>query len=289
MSRPASLWARTGSGRPARTIPVAPCIPALRLRGLRAGHGHRQVFGGLDLDLDAGLVHGIIGPNGAGKSTLLKACLGLVPSFGQVIVHGHELAQLTALQRAHLMSYLPQDIANSSTLTAAAYVQLGRYARRSRFDRSSAADGAAVAQALEMTGAQRWALRPVAQLSGGERQLVALARAIAQDSAVLMLDEPSSALDLGHELAVLRLLRPWIDASATDHSTVPPRTAVLVLHDLTLAARFCDRLHLLVDGRLLASGRPAEVLTEEHLAASYGIDVAITTVSATGTLAVTPL
>lgn len=256
---------------------------ALHVHGLCAGYPRHPVFEGLDLELEPGLVHGIIGPNGAGKSTVLKACLGLVPSTGKILVHGHDLAHLTTMQRARLMSYLPQDLATISTLTGEEYVHLGRYACQSRFGGVNLDDDAAVERAIDMTGSREWASRPVAQASGGERQLIALARAIAQDASILMLDEPVSALDLGHELSVLRLLHPWIEDSDG------LRTAVLVLHDLTLAARFCDRLYLLVDGRLTASGTPEDVLTARHLSAAYGVDIAVTRVPATGTLAVTPL
>lgn len=274
----------TGAWRAARRRPLVEIgTAALSLHEVRAGYGRHPVIAGLDLDVEPGLVHGIIGPNGAGKSTLLKACLGLIPSRGQLLVHGHELVTLSAVQRAWLMSYLPQDLTTTSTLTGEEYVHMGRYARRPRFGQLNTADEEAVNRALDMTGCREWASRPLAQASGGERQLIALARALAQDAAILMLDEPASALDLGHELSVLRLLHPWVAGGDR------PRTAVLVLHDLTWAARFCDRLHLLVNGRLIASGKPAEVLTTGTLRAAYGIATAITTVAATGTLAVTPL
>ncbi|MFT8395388.1 ABC transporter ATP-binding protein [Propionibacterium sp.] len=260
-----------------------PGSPALSVSGLSAGYRRRAVLHDATLDIDAGLVHGIIGPNGAGKSTLLKACLGLLPSQGRLLVHGHDVRAVTARDRARLMAYLPQQVATTSRLTGRAYVQMGRYARQPRFGGISADDERAVEEALRLTGSAGWADRPVMHASGGERQLIALARAIAQDAAILMLDEPVAALDLGHELAVLRLLRPWIAGSPQS------RTAVLVLHDLTLAARFCDRLTLLVDGQVGATGAPDEVLVASNLRDAYGVDVNISTLPATGTIAVTPL
>lgn len=254
------------------------------IRSLTVSYRDHTVLREIDLELESGLIHGIIGPNGAGKSSLLKACLGLVAATGEILVQGTPLRQLSIRARAHLMSYMAQDTAVDADFTGETYVRMARYARVSRFGSLTASDDDAVSAALRLTGAHAWAHRPVAQTSGGERQLTALARAIAQDPAILMLDEPVAALDLRHELDVLRLLRPWIDNAGTT-----PRTVIAVLHDLSLAARFCDRLTLLADGRVQAHGTPEEVLTAPHLRRSYGVDTNITRDQATHTLVVTPL
>lgn len=256
---------------------------ALTIRSLQFSYRTRRVLNHIDLALDSGLVHGLIGPNGAGKSSLLKACLGLVRATGQIEIEGSSLSRLSTRERAHRMAYMAQDTAIDGDFTGATYVQLGRYARASRFGTLTADDQRIVEDALRVTGADAWADRPVMRTSGGERQLTALARAFAQDPAILMLDEPVAALDLRHELDVLRLLRPWIEA------TERPRTVVVVLHDLSLAARFCDRLTLLADGAVLAHGAPEDVLTQRHLRQSYGVETNITRDPATNSLVVTPL
>ncbi|GAB3818956.1 ABC transporter ATP-binding protein [Tessaracoccus terricola] len=257
--------------------------PAVSLRGVRVAHGSRTVLDVPALDFEPGRVHGLIGPNGAGKSTLLKAVLGLLPATGEVSVHGHALARMPFRARARLLSYLAQDTALEVDFNGRELVRMARHARLRRFGSLGVDDERAVDDALRLTGADAWSRRPVTSTSGGERQLTMLARAIAQDAAVLLLDEPISALDLGHELDVLRLLRPWVDAAATS------RTVLVVLHDLTLAARFCDRLTLVVDGRIHCQGTPEHVLTAHHLRPAYGVDVDVSTSRATGTLQVTPL
>lgn len=263
-------------------IPV-PGAPALALTDVGASYGERQVLRGVSLEVAPGHVHGLIGPNGAGKSTLLRAALGLVPTTGIVEVHGHPLQELKPRGRAHLMSYLAQDTTTDTDFTGHAYVQLGRYARTTRFGSMTADDEDAVDEALRLTGAIGWRHRQMRQTSGGERQLTALARAIAQNPSVLMLDEPTSALDMGHSLDILRLLRPWIDVAPEE------RTVVIVMHDLNLAARFCDVLTLIDDGTIKSHGSPAEVLTRANLRDAYDVDTDISRNPVTGTVLVTPL
>lgn len=260
--------------------------PALETSGLHVSYGRRAVFAGLDLALAPGRIHGIIGPNGAGKSTFMKAVLGLIPSSGMVRINGSNMRGMSIRERALEMSYLEQTSVANGDITGRQLVEMGRYARRSRFAGLSADDAAAVSDALELTGARQWADRPLAQTSGGERQLTALARALAQEAPLLMLDEPISALDLAHEMSVLALMRPWINGNGN-------RTVVVVLHDLTMAARFCDELVLLAPGesgaQLIHQGTPAEVLQPDALRDAYGLTVDVRVSDVTGTLAVTPL
>lgn len=259
---------------------------AVSLRGLRAGYGDRPVLDIAHLELGAGRIVGLIGPNGAGKSTLVKAILGLVPAEGVVEVGGESLVRLSARRRAELVAYLAQESLRGSAFTGREVVEMGRYAALPRFGSLSADDDARVASALAATGALAWAERPTRQTSGGERQLTGLARAFAQDAPLLLLDEPVSALDLSHAVAVLKVLRPWVAADRR-------RTVIAVLHDLTLAARFCDELVLLQPrlggARVRARGTPGEVLTPEAIKEIYGTPVDVRPSPVTGTLVVTPL
>ena len=203
MSSPNRLTPGTPAPSSARTP------HALSVRNLTVKYGNREIFSGLSADFAAGRVHGLIGPNGAGKSTLIKAALGLVKATGSVQVNGAEVAPMSARERALAMAYLAQDMPAPGEFTGREIVTMGRYARQRRFAAASPADNEAVEQALDLSGAAPWADRPAAATSGGELQLTNLARALAQDAPVLFLDEPASALDMGHQLDVLALLGPW--------------------------------------------------------------------------------
>ncbi|WIY83137.1 ABC transporter ATP-binding protein [Propionimicrobium sp. PCR01-08-3] len=259
----------------------------LRATGLTVRYGVRTIVDDLTLDIRPGRIHGLIGPNGTGKSTLVKALLGLVDYQGTVRVGGIDLRSMNPRSRARHLAYLAQHTISAADFTGRQLVELGRYARRSRFAAIDPDERRAVQQALRMTGADKWAERPVAATSGGERQLTGLARALAQDAPALILDEPVSALDMTHQMAVLSLLRPWLESDP--HS----RLVLVVLHDLSLAARFCDDLVLLAPGpagaTLAAQGRPDEVLTPRLLRMAYGIDTDIRISPVTGALDVTPL
>lgn len=259
----------------------------ISLRDLRVHYGTRTILDGVTLDFRPGKVHGLIGPNGAGKSTLVKALLNLIPYEGTVTVAGLDTRVMKPRERARHVSYLAQDMAGASDFTGRQLVEMGRYARSSRFSSITADDVAAVDAALTLTGAGAWASRPVAHTSGGEQQLTGLARALAQDAPALILDEPVSALDMAHEMAALRLMHPWMEQRRAR------RLVVVVLHDLSLAARFCDELVLLTpspSGAVVAAqGSPEQVLTPELLNAAYGIGVDVRRSAVTKSLTVTPL
>ncbi|AWB83511.1 ABC transporter ATP-binding protein [Corynebacterium liangguodongii] len=246
----------------------------------RNGHA---ILRGLNAGFAPGLVHGVIGPNGAGKSTLVKAALGLEEYSGEIRVLGRDLAGLTFRQRARLMSYVAQATDPGIEFTGREYVSMARYARLPRFGSLSRADEEAVSEALRITGATQWANVPVSRTSGGEQQLTAFTRALAQGADLMLLDEPTSALDMGHELDILELLSSWVGGGRG------MRTAVVVLHDLSLAARFCDYLTLVVAGRVRAQGTPAEILTPGMLSEAYGVEVDVRQLDTTKSLAVTPL
>ncbi|WP_297004859.1 ABC transporter ATP-binding protein [uncultured Corynebacterium sp.] len=230
-----------------------------------------------------GQVTGIIGPNGAGKSTLLGALAGTRRhTTGKVLgttVSGRaDITRLRDRQRARVLATVPQDTALSFDFIARDVVSFGRHPHIGRFGRPTTRDLAIVEGALTRVDIRRFADRPVPTLSGGERQLVHIARALAQDTPFLLLDEPVSALDLHHELAVLTLLR---DLAAQG------RTVITVLHDLTQAARFCDRLILITDGQVRASGTPEEVLVPTVLDPTYRVRTTVRTDPDTHTPTVT--
>ena len=257
------------------------------VRQLQVGYGQSLTVSIPHLEIAPGQVYGLIGPNGVGKSTVLKALVGIIPARGTIEIAGRPLRQIPARERATLMGYLSQDAISATGFSGREIVAMGRYARQGRFNALSAADEAAIDAALQLCHATEWADRPSAHTSGGERQLIGLARTLAQDPRVLFLDEPISALDLRHETAVLTMLRTWV---AQD----PRRSVVVVLHSLNLAARFCDELVLLGRGRdgpagIISAGPVSQVLHAEHIAQAYGIAVDIRRHPVTGSLDITAL
>ena len=231
--------------------------------GVGFAYGHRAVFEGVALAVRSGELVALCGPNGAGKSTLLRLLLGLhAPSAGQVRLGGEPVTTLSRRQIARRAALLPQDAPVDLPLTVREVVALGRLPHLERFQPEGVADARAVERALEATDVASLAERPVAELSGGERQRVHLARALAQEAPLLLLDEPIAGLDLAHQLQALDLLRTIVDAG---------RGALVALHDLSLAARRCDRLIFLAEGRIRADGAPAVVLTPEALAEVFAV------------------
>lgn len=215
--------------------------------------GGRTVVERVSATLDLGLV-GVLGPNGAGKSTLVRGLLGLVPATGRVTVNGPV---------ARTIAYLPQGGTIHWPVSVRRLVALGRLPHLGPLARLGSSDAAAVERAMAGADVAHLAERDATGLSGGERARVLLARALATEAPVLIVDEPLAALDPRHALAVMALLRAQADAG----------TLVLaVLHDLGLAARFCDRVMLMNGGRLVADGTPAAVLTRERIADVYGVE-----------------
>jgi iron complex transport system ATP-binding protein len=230
---------------------------------LTFGYRGAPVLRDVSFSVAAGELVALCGPNGAGKSTLLRLLLGLhAPSSGRVTLAGTPVGALSRRQIARHAALLPQDAPGDVPLSVREAVALGRLPHLGRLQPESAADVEAVARALAATDTTALAERPITELSGGERHRVHLARALAQEAPLLLLDEPIAGLDIAHQLAAMDLLRATVDAG---------RAVIVALHDLALAARRCDRILLLAGGTLAADARPADVLTPETLARVFGV------------------
>jgi iron complex transport system ATP-binding protein len=237
--------------------------------GVGFAYGTRVVLRGASLEVRAGQVVGLVGPNGSGKTTLVRCLTGfLAPGTGQVRLDGRDLSSYGRRPLARLLASVAQATPIDVPLRVAELVLLGRFPhlRSSGVGFESAADLERVRRALAECGVLGLAERPVPELSGGELRRVYVARALAQDTPVLVLDEPIAGLDVKHQLAILRVLR---------QQAAGGRAVLAVLHDLNLAAEACDRVVLLKGGTVLAEGPPEAVLTPEHVAAAYDVEVAV--------------
>lgn len=240
---------------------------AISARGLAfAYRPDAPVLRGVDLDALAGELVCILGPNGGGKTTLLRCLLGLaLPSAGAVSVNDRPLADLRPRERARLLAYVPQTPASAFAFNAREIVLLGRLSHLGALGLAGVRDLEIVHAAMEMAGIAALAGRTLDELSGGEAQRVMIARALAQQPTILMLDEPTSHLDLRHQMSVTAMLR------RVAHDW--PMAVLCVSHDLNVAAEFADRLVLVAGGRIAADGPPADVLHPDLLRGVYGIDV----------------
>ena len=232
--------------------------------------GGRPVVRDVEAVVERGEWVALIGPNGAGKTTLLRAIAGLVRHDGVVSLLGRPAASLDRKERARAVAVVPQAPETPPWLTVAEYVLMGRTPHLGPLARESASDRDAAARALALLDLEALADRPLGTLSGGERQRAVVARAIAQEASIVLLDEPPAALDIGHQQQALELL----DGLRGQEGL----TLVAAMHDLTLAAQYADRVLLLSGGRIVADGPPAEVLTEDALAEHYGASVRVVTV-----------
>jgi iron complex transport system ATP-binding protein len=258
--------------------------PPVRLRaeGVRLAYGENVVVDGLDIDVLHGTVTAVIGPNGCGKSTLLRA-LGrlLKPTGGQVLLDGRRIDRMPTREVATVLGILPQAPTAPEGLTVGDLVARGRHPHQAWYRQWSADDEEAVALALRWTGIGDLAERPVDELSGGQRQRAWISMALAQGTDLLLLDEPTTFLDLAHQVEVLDLVER-LHAEAG-------RTVVMVLHDLNLAARYAQRLVAMHQGRIVIAGAPAEVLTEEMLRDVFDLDARVITDPVAGTPLVVPI
>ncbi|WP_327028503.1 ABC transporter ATP-binding protein [Micromonospora sp. NBC_01740] len=237
----------------------------LAVESLTLGYADRVVIDSLDLLVPPGKITAIVGANACGKSTLLRSMSRLLaPRAGHVLLDGEQVHRLPARQLARTLGLLPQSPTAPEGITVADLVGRGRNPHQRVFSRWSREDDAAVAAALDATQTADLADRPVDELSGGQRQRVWIAMALAQQTDLLLLDEPTTFLDVSHQVEVLDLL--------TDLNLTRGTTIVMVLHDLNLAARYADHLIALAAGRLHAAGEPARVLTQECVRAVFGLE-----------------
>ncbi|WEH39510.1 ABC transporter ATP-binding protein [Streptomyces sp. AM 2-1-1] len=255
---------------------------SLGARGLRLGYGSRDIVKDLDIDIPAGGVTMIVGPNACGKSTLLRSLARLLtPSAGSVLLDGEDIRSLPTKAVARILGILPQTPVAPEGITVADLVGRGRYPRQGWLRSWTAEDDAAVAEALVATDVLELAERPVDELSGGQRQRVWIAMALAQHTDVLLLDEPTTYLDISHQLDVLDLL--------TDLNRERGVTLVAVLHDLNLACRYADHLVAMKDGRIVAEGRPAGIVTAELVTEVFGMRCSVVPDPASGTPMIVPI
>ena len=242
----------------------------LRIENLSVAYGPRLVLSGVSLEVNSGEVLALIGPNGAGKSTLLRAVSGVVPAkAGSVRTNGDALLSLSTMQRARVLAVVPQIASMPPAFTVWETVLLGRTPYLNFLGQVSEKDEEIARLALSRVDALDLAERRVGELSGGEQQRVLLARAMAQSTPILLLDEPTSNLDLHYQVNFMETV------SSLAHQD---NLAILVaLHDLNLAARYSDRIALMVDGKIKAAGTPQQVLTPELISAVYHLPVQVIT------------
>ena len=238
-------------------------MTALDVSGVGVKFGAVEAVKPIDLALTPGELIALVGPNGAGKTTLLKAIGGLVRCSGTVRIDGTDVKRMRPRQRARALSYLPQGALAHWPVTVAELVTLGRLPHRGFGEALDAEDQAAVARAMQLADVATLAHRSVRKLSGGERARALLARALAVEAPILLADEPTAALDPYHQLEIMEVLADYAQR---------PALVIAVLHDLPLAARFCNRLILLNGGSLVADGQPTDVLTPEVLERCYRIE-----------------
>ena len=254
----------------------------LKAQGVSHRYGEKQVLEEVGLVLSPGEVVAALGPNGAGKTTLLRVLTGILrPTSGRVVLAGRDLARIPRRSIARALAVVPQEFSTAFPFSVQETVALGRAPHLNRFGGTSETDRSTVARCLEIFELAALAEQSFATLSGGEKQRVLLARALAQDCDLMLLDEPTAHMDLGHRLRTLEWLREWV-AAAPDS-----RAALLISHDLVLAARYADRVVLLANGRCSAAGEPAQVLTEERILEVYGVDARVSS-DARGSLSIEP-
>ena len=240
----------------------------LLVRDLRFSYNGQPVLSGFDFRAVEGELVGLVGPNGAGKTTLLRLMSGVLrQGGGNIWLRGAEVGRMRPRDRARLVSVVPQNPSVPLGLTAFEVALLGRNPHLGLLQWEGPGDAEVAMKALEATGTAQLAQRKVDSLSGGERQRVLIAMALAQQAPVMLLDEPTSSLDIAHQPAIMELLH---SLRSTEGSAV-----IVAMHDLTLAAQFCDRIVVIHQGRNFAEGSPGEVLTEQIIGTVYGINVRV--------------
>ncbi len=237
----------------------------LRLEGLSLGYGNRMIVEGLDLAIPTSAFTVLLGRNGSGKSTALRACAGLLkPKAGAVLLDGKPLGQLSARERARRIAILPQGPVAPEGLTVSDLVRQGRYPHRGLFARLSMADEDAVKEALDLTGMAELREQPLENLSGGQRQRAWIAMSLAQQTDILLLDEPTTFLDLAHQSEVMSLIATLVRSRR--------KTVLAVLHDVNQAARHADHIVMFKAGKLVEQGPPGSIMNRDSVRRVFDID-----------------
>lgn len=237
----------------------------LVLRHLNAALGGTRIVHDVSLDIPGPGFVGLVGPNGAGKTTLIRAIASLIPFEGDISLDGLPLSGQTSRQLANRLAYLAQNAESHWPIEVSRLVALGRLPHLESFRKMREADEKAVTRAMQLADVERYRGRDVMSLSGGERARVLLARALAVEAPLLLVDEPVASLDPYHQLRIMEVLE--------NYARISGRIVIAVLHDLSLASRFCDRLVLLHEGKVRASGAPQDVLTDRNLEDVYRVKV----------------
>ncbi|MEM9655319.1 MAG: ABC transporter ATP-binding protein [Actinomycetota bacterium] len=252
---------------------LAPSV--MEARAVSIGYGEVEVVDGLSVEIEAGVITALCGPNGSGKSTLLKAMARLIPfQDGAVLLDGKAITEYPTMEIARRMSILPQGPRAPHGLTVRELVEQGRFPHVGALRMLRAQDRKAVDRALTLTGMLGFADRPLDALSGGERQRAWIALTLAQETKLLLLDEPTTFLDIGHQLEVLELARKLNQENGI--------TVVIVIHDLNHAARYAERMIVLDRGSIAADGHPTHVLTDDVLERVFGVRASVLTDPQTG-------
>lgn len=239
----------------------------LKIKNLSASYKTHRVLHNVSFDIKSGEILALIGPNGAGKSTIIRAASGIIPSTGHIRTNGDDFHALNPMQRARYLAVVPQAISLPPAFTVWETVLMGRTPHLGFLGHASSLDEELARQALSRVHALAFAERRVGELSGGEAQRVLLARALCQSAPILLLDEPTAHLDLQYQVSLLELVHELAHKE---------NLAVLIaLHDLNLAARYADRVALLVGGEIKAIGAPREVLTAEAISHAYCLPVRV--------------
>jgi len=238
----------------------------LKVKNVEFGYNSTLVLEGVSMDLDSSEIVGIVGPNGAGKSTLIR-CIDriLLPGGGTILLDENDISNMTRMEIAKRMGYVPQTTTRVFPATVFDTVLMGR--RPHLGWKSSEEDVDKVLEILELLGIMEFAMRDFNEISGGQQQKVLIARALAQEADILLLDEPTSNLDIRHQLEVMEIMTNIVHKKKI--------SAVMAIHDLNLAARYTSRILMLNGGRIFAAGNPESVLTEENIRRAYGVEALV--------------
>lgn len=258
---------------------MSSCDP-VNAEKLAAGYCGKEIIGSFSCSFATGTFTGIIGPNGSGKTTLLRAISRIIPATGILELDGRPVSDYTPAELGRALGFVPQNEDRPFAYTVMQVVQMSRYARTSRFASLSPEDFTRCYDALDRIGISHLKDQSIQTLSGGEWQRVLIARALAQETAVILLDEPTSHLDLAHQTGTLSLVRDLAGSG---------RTVIGVFHDLNLASQYCDRLIMVLNGTIVADGAPSEVLTPERVREVYGAEVIAARNPVTGSILLVPM